>query len=95
MLKELVSLFLKRALSILQIRGLMITVQVLQLQIVALANARLQVTRRLDQIALRVVVQNLQLLYNLLLVLYHLVLLVNFCLEPPDLYLLFVCLKLY
>jgi len=95
LLKELVSLFLKRALSILQIRGLMITVQVLQLQIVALANARLQVTRRLDQIALRVVVQNLQLLYNLLLVLYHLVLLVNFCLEPPDLYLLFVCLKLY
>ena len=73
----------------------MVAVEVLQLQIVALANARLQVTRRLDQIALRVVIQNLQLLYNLLLVLYHLVLLVNFCLQPPDLYLLFVCLKLY
>lgn len=73
----------------------MVAVEVLQLQIVALANARLQVTRRLDQIALRVIIQNLQFLYNLLLVLYHLVLLVNFCLEPPDLYLLFICLKLY
>ena len=88
------SLFLKRALSILQIRGLMITVQVLQLQIIALANARLQVTRRLDQIALRVVVENLQLLYDLLLVLYHLVLLVDFCLESTDLYLFFIRFKL-
>ena len=62
----------------------MIRVKELQLQIVSLTDALLQLGGRLNQIRLSEVVQDLQLLDDLLLVLHDFVLFFDLSLDAPD-----------
>jgi hypothetical protein len=72
----------------------MIRVKELQLQIVSLTDALLQLGGRLNQIRLSEVVQDLQLLDDLLLVLHDLVLFFYLCLDASNFYLLLTGLHL-